>query len=107
MPYNFRGCFKSTYFCISLEFQSLEAIKPFFFSIKALLNLHIDWVVMQVDVENIFNNISWVVIFKELWNIVGPLMSIVPFTMLFCGAHFSLYYQHGQHEKMVTIIESS
>jgi len=34
-------------------------------------------------------------------------MSIVLFTRIFYGVHFSLYYQHGQHEKGVTIIESS
>jgi hypothetical protein len=27
--------------------------------------------------------------------------------MLFYGFHFSFYYQHGQHEEGVTIIESS
>jgi hypothetical protein len=37
----------------------------------------------------------------------GTLVNIVPFTKLFYGAHFSFYYQHGQHEpKGVTIIES-
>jgi hypothetical protein len=34
-------------------------------------------------------------------------MSIVPFTMLFYGAHSSFYYQHGWHVEKVTIIESS
>ncbi len=34
-------------------------------------------------------------------------MSIVPFTKLFYDAHFSLYFYHGEHEKGVTIIESS
>jgi hypothetical protein len=28
-----------------------------------------------------------------------PLANIVPFTKLFYGARFSLYYQHGQHEE--------
>jgi hypothetical protein len=34
-------------------------------------------------------------------------VSIVPFTKLFYGIHFSLYYQHGRHVKGVTIIGSS
>jgi len=29
-----------------------------------------------------------------------------PFMMLFYGAHFSFYYQHGWHVEGVTIIES-
>jgi hypothetical protein len=32
---------------------------------------------------------------------------IVPFTKLFYGVHSFLYYQHGQHENKVTIIEST
>jgi hypothetical protein len=34
-------------------------------------------------------------------------VNIVPFTKLFYGVHYFLYYQHGQHEEGVTIIESS
>jgi hypothetical protein len=36
------------------------------FGIKAFIDLHTDWVVIQVDVENIFNNVSRTAIFKEL-----------------------------------------
>ncbi len=32
--------------------------------------------------------------------------NIVPFTKLFYGVHFFLYFQHGQHEEGVIIIES-
>jgi hypothetical protein len=37
-----------------LTLVSYEAI---IFGIQALLDLHFNWVVMQVDVENIFNNV--------------------------------------------------
>jgi hypothetical protein len=50
---------------------------------------------MQIDIENVFNNIFQVIIFRELRDAEGPLASIIPFTMLFYGAHYSLYYQHG------------
>ncbi len=43
--------------------------------------------------------------FKELCDVEGPLVSIVPFTKLFYDVHFSLYYQHGWHVERVTIIE--
>jgi hypothetical protein len=33
-------------------------------------------------------------------------VSIVRFIKLFYGAHFSLYYQHGQQVERITIIES-
>jgi hypothetical protein len=42
---------------------------------------------MQVDVENAFNNIFQTIIFKELCKVEEPLASIVPFTKLFYGAH--------------------
>ncbi len=77
------------------------------FGIQALFDLHHDWVVMQVNVENVFNSIFWTIMFKELCDAEGPLMNIVPFTMLFYGAHYYLYYQHGRHVEGVTNIEPS
>jgi hypothetical protein len=61
---------------------------------------------MQVDIENTFNSVFQIVIFKELCDVNGPLVNIVPFTRLFYGAHSSLYYQHGRHVEGVTILES-
>jgi hypothetical protein len=62
---------------------------------------------MQVDVENIFNNIFQAVIFRKLCDVEGLLANIIPFTKLFNGVHSSFYYQHGQHVEGVIIIESS
>jgi len=42
---------------------------------------------MQIDIEHIFNNIYWTIIFFKLCDVEGPLANIVPFTMLFYGAH--------------------
>jgi hypothetical protein len=50
---------------------------------------------MQVDVENIFNSFSQVVMFIELCEIEGPLPNIVLFFRFFYGVHFSFYFQHG------------
>jgi hypothetical protein len=61
---------------------------------------------MQVDVKNIFNNVYRTVIYRELRDVGGPLVNIIPFTKLFDDVHFSFYYLHGQHEEGVTIIES-
>ncbi len=47
---------------------------------------------MQIDVKNTFNNVSQVVIFRELCDVKGLLVCIIHFTKLFYGAHFSLYY---------------
>ncbi len=75
-----------------LTFGGYETIH---FGIRTLFDLHINWVVMQIDIENAFNNIFQAVIFKDVWDVGGPLVSIIPFIELFYGAHFFLYYQHG------------
>jgi hypothetical protein len=62
---------------------------------------------MQIDVENVFNNISQIAILRKLWDAKGPLASIIPFTIFYYGVQFSFYYQHKEHKEKVTIIESS
>jgi len=59
---------------------------------------------MQVDVENAFNNVFRITIFKELCDVKRPLVNIIPFTKLFYGVHSSFYHQHGRHVKPITII---
>ncbi len=41
-----------------LGILTLGNYKAILFSIRTLFDLHLDWAVMQVDVENIFNSIS-------------------------------------------------
>jgi hypothetical protein len=41
-----------------------------------------------------------------LCDVEGSLANFVPFTELFYGVHFFLYFQHGQHVEGVIIIES-
>jgi hypothetical protein len=33
---------------------------------KVVLNICVDWVVLEVDIVNAFNNIFWIVFFQEL-----------------------------------------
>jgi hypothetical protein len=65
------------------------------FGIKTLLDLHLDWVMMQVDVENAFNNVFKITICRELRDVRGPLANIIPFTMMVYGVCYYLFYQHG------------
>jgi hypothetical protein len=50
------------------------------FDIKALSDLHPNWVMMQVNVENAFNNVFRAVIFKELWDVkdLWQALSLLP-----------------------------
>jgi hypothetical protein len=61
---------------------------------------------MQVDVENTFNNVFRTVVFKNVCDVEWPLINIVPFIRLFYGVHSSFYFHHGWHVEGVTIIES-
>ncbi len=85
---------------------TLGGYEAILFGIWTLFELHPNWVVMQVTIQNTFNRVFWVVIFGELCDVKGPLANIVPFTKLFYGACSFFNYQHGQHVKGVTIIES-
>jgi hypothetical protein len=76
------------------------------FGIKAFFDLHPNWVMMQVNVENVFNIIYFYLFFRKLQDAGGFSANIIPSTKLFYDAYFFLYFQHGQHEKGVTIIES-
>jgi hypothetical protein len=76
------------------------------FGIRTFFDLHLNWVMMQINIKHIFNNVSQVVIFRKLCDVGGTLANIVPFTRFFYDVHPSLYYQHGQNVEGVTIIES-
>jgi hypothetical protein len=72
-----------------LTFGECEVIS---FRIPAFFDLHLDWAIMQVDIENVFNNVLQTAIFKELCYVGEPLANIVIFIRLFYDVHFSLYY---------------
>ncbi len=62
MFFSFRGHFRST-FPHQFGVSTLGGYETIPFGIRTALNLHPNWVMMQVDVKNIFNNVSQVVIF--------------------------------------------
>jgi len=74
----------------SIQISTLGGCETILCGIRAFSNLHLNWVMMEINVKNTFNSISWVAIFKELWDAKGPLANIVSFTKLFYGAPF--YY---------------
>ncbi len=57
--------------------KACEAIP---FGIWTLFDLHPNWAMMQINVKNTFNNVSQVVIFRELCDVKGPLVHITLFT---------------------------
>ncbi len=79
--------FRNIYPPISLEYRPLEAVKPslsiskpsstpgtceaILFNIRTFLGLHPNWVMMQVDINNIFNSVFQVVILESYVMLMG------------------------------------
>jgi hypothetical protein len=47
--------------------------------IQKMLDLHLNWVVLEVNVHNAFNLVSWLVIFQELQSLLSSLDQFFPF----------------------------
>ncbi len=61
---------------------------------------------MQINVKNVFNNVSQAMVFRKLCDVKGHLVNIILLPSYFMLFIF-FYYQHGQHVEGVIIIESS
>jgi len=60
--------------------------------IQTMLNLHLDWVVLKVDVYNAFNLMSWLNIFQELLFLPNYLDKFFPFVQQFYVFPSSQYF---------------
>ncbi len=56
--------------------------------IWASLNVHLDWVVLQVDIVNAFNNVFHKIIFQELRATSGQLFQFIHFIYSFYAFEF-------------------
>jgi hypothetical protein len=72
--------------------------------IKCILDLHPNWVVLQLDVANTFNLVSKGVIFQELCTTCGDIIQLIPFVQAFYVFKFPLFYNHYNCEGDVIII---
>jgi hypothetical protein len=75
--------------------------------IKCTLNLHLDWVVFQLDVANAFNSVLRGVILQELHITCGDIIQLIPFVHAFYAFESHTFYNHRNHENDVTIIPST
>jgi hypothetical protein len=66
--------------------------------------LHLDWVVFQLHVANIFNSMSKGVIFQELRVVGGNIIQFIPFVYAFYAFESPLFYNHHNHEDNITIV---
>ncbi|KAL2653409.1 hypothetical protein R1flu_021537 [Riccia fluitans] len=54
--------------------------------LHATLDLHPDWIILQVDIRNTFNNVSWEALFCELRAATSSLDQLFPFLHSFYAA---------------------
>ncbi|KAL2634242.1 hypothetical protein R1flu_005721 [Riccia fluitans] len=74
--------------------------------LHATLDLHPDWVVLQVDIRNAFNTVSWEALFHELRVATGSLDQLFPFVRSFYARRSPLYFSHCSREDEVTLFSS-
>ncbi|KAL2608417.1 hypothetical protein R1flu_026990 [Riccia fluitans] len=71
--------------------------------LRATLDLHPDWVVLQVDIQKAFNIVSWEALFCELRSAIGSLDQLFPFVRSFYARRSPLYFSHCSHEDEVSL----
>jgi hypothetical protein len=75
--------------------------------VKIMLDLHLEWVVvLQVDVQNIFNLVSWTTIFQELWSSICTLDRFFPFVCWFYTHSSPLYFLEASKYGDLNVISS-
>jgi hypothetical protein len=73
----------------------------------AMSHLHLDWVVLQVDVHNAFNLMSWSAICQKLQSSPNSLDQIFPFVWQFYACSSPLYFfQAFQHGDLIILLKS-
>ncbi|KAL2624441.1 hypothetical protein R1flu_008686 [Riccia fluitans] len=80
--------------------------KTIIHGLHATLDLHPDWVVLQVDIQNKFNTISREALFHELCAVIGSLDQLFPFVHSFYACHSPLYFSHSSSEDEVSLLSS-
>ncbi len=69
-----------------------------------MLDLHLNWMVLQVDIDNAFNLMSQLAIFQELQFSPGYLDQFFPFVRQFYACPSPLYFpQVFQHGDLIII----
>ncbi|KAL2649352.1 hypothetical protein R1flu_017480 [Riccia fluitans] len=74
--------------------------------LRATLDVHPDCVILQVDIRNAFNTVSWEALFRELRVVMGSLDQLFPFMCSFYARHSPLYFSHCSREDEVTLFSS-
>ncbi len=72
--------------------------------IQVTLDVHLNWVVLQVDITNVFNIVSRRVIFQELHVTSGQLFQLILFVHFFYVPQLPLLFNHHSFQGDLYII---
>jgi hypothetical protein len=75
--------------------------------IRCTLDLHLDWVVLQLDVAKAFNLVFKRVVFQKLHVTSGDIIQFIPFVHVFYAFESHMFYSRHNRESDVTIIPST
>jgi hypothetical protein len=73
-------------------------------NIRYNLDLHLDSVILELDVVHTFNSMSKGVIFQKFRAMGGDIIQLIPFVCAFYAFEFPLFYSHCNCEGDVIII---
>jgi hypothetical protein len=76
------------------------------YGVRIMLDRHPEWVVLHVDVQNAYNLISQVAIFKELRSSIGTLDQLFPFIRHFFACPSPLYFLEASRHGDLIVISS-
>jgi hypothetical protein len=75
--------------------------------IRCTFDLDLDWVVLNLNVANVFNLVLKGVIFHKLHATCGDIIQFIPFVHAFYAFEYPLFYNHHNCDGNVTIIPST
>ncbi len=91
IPHQFRVAMSSDY-------------KTMVHGVRVMLDVHLKWVVLEVDVQNMFGLVSRIAIFQELWSCTSTLDQIFPFVHQFYTSPSPIYFLKASKHKDLIII---
>jgi hypothetical protein len=71
------------------------------------LDLHLNWVIFQLDVANTFNSMLKRVIFQKLRAVGEDIIQLIPFVCEFYVFEFHLFYNHRNLKVMSQLFHLS
>jgi hypothetical protein len=100
----FRDAFVTHFYANQFEVAIKGGCEIIIHGIICTLDLHPNWVVLQLNVVNAFNLVLRGVIFQELRVLGGDIIQIIPFVHAFYAFEFPLFYNHHNREVDVVVV---